>query len=410
MTAMKGSDRIFTPAFFANAFVNLMLYVNYYVLMVVMAGYCLAVYGTDAGTAGFAASAFIVGALVARFVGGGAVDRFGRKRCLTACTAAMTVCTLCYLIGLPFGALFALRVVHGFFYGMAQTSISSIATEAVPAARRGEGVGYFMLSATLGSAVGPFLGTVVAEYLDYGVLFALCSAAIALGFAVSLAVRDPRARRGRESSVKAGAPAIGRIADRRERPRPRLFLSTFVEYRALPISCSVALAILAYGAVITYLDSFASEQGMIDAASVFFVVYSVVMFLSRPFVGRTFDRRGDFGVMTAGFAAFALGMLCMGCAHDGTVLLAAACLLGFAVGTLNPCGLTLAVQRAPEERLATANSTFSCLNDATIGLAPVAVGWLIPLVGYNGMYFALVTVVVLAFALYLAFRRKGMLR
>lgn len=38
MTAMKGGDRIFTPAFFANAFVNLMLYVNYYVLMVVMAG------------------------------------------------------------------------------------------------------------------------------------------------------------------------------------------------------------------------------------------------------------------------------------------------------------------------------------------------------------------------------------
>lgn len=195
MTAMKGSDRIFTPAFFANAFVNLMLYVNYYVLMVVMAGYCLAVYGTDAGTAGFAASAFIVGALATRFVGGG-----------------------------------------------------------------------------------------------------------------------------------------------------------------------------------------------------------------------TFDRRGDFGVMTAGFAAFALGMLCMGCAHDGTVLLAAACLLGFAVGTLNPCGLTLAVQRAPEERLATANSTFSCLNDATIGLAPVAVGWLIPLVGYNGMYLALVAVVVAAFALYLAFRSKGMLR
>ena len=74
---MKGSSRIFTPAFFANEFVNLMLYVNYYVLMVVMAGYCLAAYRTDAGTAGFAASVFIVGALVARFVGG---DRAGLRR------------------------------------------------------------------------------------------------------------------------------------------------------------------------------------------------------------------------------------------------------------------------------------------------------------------------------------------
>ena len=405
---VKEKDRILTPPFFVNAFVNLMLYVNYYVLMVVMAGYCMVAYGTDAGTAGFAASVFIVGALIARFLGGGMVDRFGRKRCLTVCAAAMTACTLCYLSNLPFAALFALRIVHGFFYGIAQTSISSIATEAVPASRKGEGVGYFMLSATLGSAVGPFLGTVVAEYLSYCLLFALCSVAIALGFAVSLAVKDPRKGRACKRADEVGSVSAGKMPSS-SHCRPYQFLSTFLEFRALPISCSVALAILAYGAVITYLDSFASEQGMIDAASVFFVVYSIVMFVSRPFVGRMFDRRGDFGVMTAGFIAFALGMLCMGIARNGIALLAAACLLGFAVGTLNPCGLTLAVQRASKERLTTANSTFSCLNDATIGLAPVAVGWLIPLVGYNGMYMTLVAVVVAAFALYLIFRRKGML-
>lgn len=58
---MKGKDRIFTLPFFANAFVNLTLYVNYYVLMVVMAGYCMSAYGMDAGTAGFVAGVFIAG-------------------------------------------------------------------------------------------------------------------------------------------------------------------------------------------------------------------------------------------------------------------------------------------------------------------------------------------------------------
>lgn len=46
---MRGKDRIFTLSFFANAFVNLTLYVDYYVLMVVMAGYCMSAHGMDAG-------------------------------------------------------------------------------------------------------------------------------------------------------------------------------------------------------------------------------------------------------------------------------------------------------------------------------------------------------------------------
>ena len=38
---MRGKDCIFTLSFFANAFVNLTLYANYYVLMIVMDGYCI---------------------------------------------------------------------------------------------------------------------------------------------------------------------------------------------------------------------------------------------------------------------------------------------------------------------------------------------------------------------------------
>ena len=56
---MRGKDCIFTLSFFANAFVNLTLYANYYVLMIVMDGYCISAYGMDAGTAGFVAGVFI---------------------------------------------------------------------------------------------------------------------------------------------------------------------------------------------------------------------------------------------------------------------------------------------------------------------------------------------------------------
>lgn len=45
----KGKDAYSFCRFFVNAFANLMLYLNYYVLMVVMAGYCMSAHGMDAG-------------------------------------------------------------------------------------------------------------------------------------------------------------------------------------------------------------------------------------------------------------------------------------------------------------------------------------------------------------------------
>ena len=407
--------QIFTKDFLINAFVNLTIYVNYYVLMVVMAAYCLAVYNTSVSLAGFAASIFIVGALFARFLGGGIIDRFGRKRCLLVGAVAMAACCLLYLVPVGLGALLVLRTVHGFAYGIAQTSISSIATEAIPATRKGEGIGYFMLSATLGSAVGPFLGTVVAEYLSYAVLFVLCGVVIALGAVAALATHDLHQPPATVIEAVPGLeeePLTATSAPTAPAPHSRhhIALSSFVEYRAVPISVVIAIAFLAYGAVITYLNPYADQQNMVQAASLFFVVYSIVMLIARPFTGRAFDLWGDLGVMVIGFVAFAAGMLCMGLAHDGAQLLIAAGLLGLGVGTVNPCGLTLAVQRTPAERLTAANSTYSCLCDLTIGLAPVLLGWLVPIAGYHGLYEALTGVVLAALALYLVFRWRGLLR
>lgn len=405
------SARIFTKNFFVNAGINFILYINYYVLMVVMAGYCFITYQTDAATAGFVSSVFIVGALFARFLGGVIIDYFGRKRSLIAGTCIMSLCAFLYLINAGLPLLFLLRIVHGFAYGISQTAISSIATEAIPQVRKGEGVGYFMLSATLASAVGPFMGTVISEYVSYPVLFVICAIVTTMGFLLSFCVHDPRVPHLMQSrSSFAAQHAKSELTEKEQQQRNHLSLATFIEMRALPISCSIALSFLAYGSVITYLDSFALEQNLIEAASVFFIVYSIVMFISRPFTGKLFDKKGDLGVMIAGFCGFAIGMVCLGLAHSTETILLAAAFLGFGVGTINPCGLTLAVQKSPDSRLTAANSTFSCLNDATIGLAPVLLGWIIPLAGYNGLYLGLALIVLLAMALYLVFRHKGLIK
>lgn len=51
------------------------------------------------------------------------------------------------------------RLMHGIAYhGLSSTATGTIVANIIPASRRGEGIGYYMLSSTLATAIGPFLG------------------------------------------------------------------------------------------------------------------------------------------------------------------------------------------------------------------------------------------------------------
>lgn len=440
MPGEKGqSTGIFTRGFVIGTLVNLLLYINYYVLMVVMANYCMDTYAADLSTSGFAASIFIVGALVARFVSPAIISALGRKRTLALGTFMMTALSAAYLVNAGIVVLFAVRVLHGFFYGLAQTTVTSLTTESIPDAHKGEGIGYYMLSVTVGSAIGPFLGTTLMHGPGFTVMFALCAVVAAVALAGATSVRDVSAHRAADAACStteederssADAPRAG-VADTtgdnaadvmhgedslaaqstpsRTHKERGFALSTFIERTALPVSLVVVLVYLGYGAVITYLNAFAAEAGLATAAGFFFVAYAFTMLVSRPFTGKAFDRHGDLPVMTSGFAAFVIGMVLIGTAANGVLLLVGACFMGYGIGTIQPSGLTLCVRRAPDDRFDVANSTFFVFLDAAIGLCPILFGWTVPLISYRGLFVLLSGVAAVAFGLYLALRKRGLI-
>lgn len=389
------SESVFTRGFIIGTAVNFLLYVNYYVLMVVTASYCMNTYDTNLSVSGLAASIFILGALIARFLGGAFIDRVGRKRSLVISALCETALSACYLLGGGIIGLFAIRILHGFFYGIAQTTVTAIVTELVPESRKGEGIGYYMLSSTIGSAIGPFLGMALMQWAGFNLLFVVCAAVAAASFLCAMVIRQPKKIDERAAT-----------SDRAK--RPHLSLSSFVEPTALPISTVMGIAYLAYGAVITYLSAFASSAGLMTAASFFFVVYSLAMMVCRPFTGRYFDRHGDLLVMLGGLAAFMIGMALLSQSYSGAVMLLAACFIGFGIGAIQPSGLTLAVQKAPDEHLTVVNSTYFMFLDIAIGLCPVLLGWTVDVIGYRGLFLALVAVVGFSLVLYLVFRKRRM--
>ena len=410
----KSNEPIFTPRFIAGFAVNFILYMQYYALMVAMAGYSAMQFAAGATEGGFTASVFILGALCSRLFFGGAIDKVGRGRVLVACMTGEVACTLLYLAfeHVPaIGVFIVLRFLHGAFYGLSQTTVTSIVSSAVPFSRKGEGVGYYMLSVTLGAALGPLMGSAFSNAGDFDMLFFSCLGMIAVGYVAALGVVLPGRRQCSEVSKATGATEVSEQSGDAGKPAKthKLSLANFIEVRALPVSVAITVGYLAYGALITYINPYAAEVGLTGAASFFFVSYSIAMFVTRPFTGRWFDSAGDKGIMTLGFACLGASMLIMGFAQNGAMLLVSAALAGVGVGSVQPNGLVLAMRRCPDDRLTAANSTYFVLLDVAIGLCPFLVGWIAPAFGYRVLFLVMVPVVAASYVVYMAFRRAGLI-
>lgn len=445
---------LWTKSFVCGTLLNFFIAANYFMLMVVMTAYALNVYQAPAAVAAFCASAFIVGTLFSRFLSAPLMEHLDRIPLLIIGTVLEVALTALYLLNEPLGALIGVRLLHGFAYGVCSTTIATVITSLVPSERKGEGIGYFMLSITLGSAIGPFAGIFLSNNFGYDVLFVVASVLVALAVPCTLLLRPGRRTRVKGNGAKAekeeaaaadavagamaaapaeevreeaeavrderaasepcpvcaGAdepcPACGRVpsthfeevvTDKVQHSK----LARFVEAGVLPISVVCGLLFFGYSSLLTFLTPYTNEIGLARAASVFFVVYALAMFATRPFTGRAFDRKGPHPVMIPAFISFAAGMVLVAFSSNDFMLLGAALLLGFGVGTVQSCGLAMAVRVTSDARLSVANATFYMMLDVGVGIGPILLGLVAPLIGYQALYLCMAAVGVAAFLLFL---------
>lgn len=363
-------EKLWTRDFVFGTAVNFLIMVNYYGLMVVVADYAMKTYDAPAEEAGYQRAD---DEDTGREAGGGCgriMDRVGRKRLLIIGAVLEVAFSALYLTGLGLWLLFALRLLHGIAFGTCSTAIGTIVTALVPDNRKGEGVGYYMLSVTLGAAIGPFLGMFLTQNAGFQTLF-LVAAAVAL--ACLLAATQLRVPKNPVSAETVARKASDIARDERIEQAggfrvPRPSLTNYLESSVIPIGAVCALLFFCYSSLLAFLTPFAAENGLETPASFFFVVYAIATFVTRPFTGKLFDRKGDRVVMVPAFIAFIVGMGLLATVYQPTAMLIAAALLGFGVGTVQASGLALAVRLAPDDRLSLANSTFYILLDIGVGV------------------------------------------
>ncbi|WP_145089020.1 MFS transporter [Sporomusa sp. KB1] len=359
-----------TKDFVIDSIANFLIYVVYYILMVIIAIYAMDKLQASPSEAGFAAGIFILAALFARIFTGRSIEQVGRKRMLYIGLTIYLLSTFLYfkITNLPF--LFFIRFLHGAGFGIAATATGTIVANIIPKERRGEGVGYYAMSTTLASAIGPFLGIYLNNHVSFDMIMGLCAILLAVSYIAVF-------------FLKVIAPEL---TEEQLNNMKQFTLNNFIEFKALPIAIIGALLGFCFSSILSFLAPYTREINLIDAGSTFFVAYSVVILISRPVTGRLFDQKGENIVMYPSFILFAVGLIILSQVHHGFVLLLAATFLGLGWGTFLSSGQAIAINVSPQYRMGLATSTFFSLTDGGVGIGPFFLGFLVPIIGFRGLY------------------------
>ena len=375
-------EKLWTKDFVSITLINFFLMLTFYLLMVTISVFAANEFHSNASAAGFASSIFVIGALFGRLFGGRYINKFGQKKLLLIGIGIMIVTAIIYFFVGSYFMLSVIRVIHGIAFGIAGTATGTIVAQAVPASRRGAGIGYFALSMTLATAIGPFIGMFILDRFTFNYIFIFCLVCVVLSFLLSLIIK------------------VKELAEDKNEEEPGRGIFKFIEKKAAPVSLSATVTAFCYAGIISFLSFFASEHSLTEAASFFFVVYAVATLITRPFTGKIFDNKGPNYVMYPAIISFAIGMFMLSQANGAVLLLISGAFIGFGYSTYMSSSQAAAVKGVPAHRVGLATATFFILTDIGLGIGPFLQGYLVPSIGYNGLFLILGIILVICLPLH----------
>lgn len=367
-------NKIWTKDFIFLLTSNFLVSLSFYLLMTSMAVYALEQFKVNESSAGLAASMFIIGALIARLFAGKFIDVIGRKKMLYSGLILFLIASIAYLFATNIGFLMVIRLIHGIGFGISTTILITVNMSTLPPDKQGEGVGYFSLSNAAGTAIGPFLALYLTSHFSYNTMFVSCIifSGIALGAAAFVTISE-----------------IDLSREQKEQIKKSFHLKDFYEKKALPISLLMFICGIAYSGVVSFINSYSIEMHLTKAASFFFVVYAIFLFVGRPIAGKLLDTKGENIVVYPSFIFFAISLLLISLAENGLILLLAGGLLALGYGTIMSSMQSVVGKVSPPHRLGLAISTFFICLDAGMGIGPYILGLITEQFGFHTMYIVL---------------------
>lgn len=397
----QNSLSLWNRAFIFCLFNNLFLFTYYFALLTILPIYIMNDLGGTVQQAGMALTLFLVSSIAIRPFSGMIVERIGKARSVRIAGIIFVVFAFAYLLIESMWSLLLVRFLHGFWFSILTTLNVPIVNDYIPDERKGEGMGYFVMSTNLGVVFGPFLALTLIQFASFRLLFAVLAGIVALGYIFTWLINIQENTTAKQS------------------PKPQakgnssLQLHDIVESKVLAIGFVALLTAFAYSSVMSFITAYAEVKQLLAYTSVFFIVFAISMLLVRPWVGRLYDSKGPSAVIYPSFVFFAIGLVIVSFLNNQWVMWLSAVFMGIGYGSVFPCLQTVAIQSVEKPRMGHAISTFFTLFDVGLAVGSVVMGVLITWMGFQATYLFCAAMVIVTLVVYhqtvaIKFKRSGL--
>lgn len=385
---MEGKEKLFNKGFISITLVNFLVFLVYYLLMVIIAVVAQENLGATLSQAGLASGIYVIGTLLARLYVGKKLEVLGRRQTLRVGIVLYFITTLMYLYMPSLMVLYIVRLLNGFFYGTVSTATNAIVTEYIPLSRRGEGINYYGLSTSLAAAIGPFLGMLLLQATSIDFIVMMSSVILAFTVVGCLMLKVNNLDLTKDQRALADSWKI----------------NTFIDSKVVFIAIIAFVMGLAYSSVLSFLASYVETIDLVSVSSFFFVVYALVITVTRPMAGRIFDRYGENSVMYPSYLFLAIGLFVLSITTSDWELLFSGALIGLGYGTFMSNGQAVALHLEKDvSRVGVALSTYFVGLDLGIGVGPYVLGALRNFVDFKQMYLIAAVLPIICAILYKLF-------
>ena len=353
-------ERLFTKDFVLDTAISLCCSLNYFTLLINITGYAILTFGATSTEAGLAAGIYVIGGLISRVTLGKYVEMVGRKKMLILGLSIALIMSVTYFFVSSMAVLYIVRFLHGTAYGISSTCTNDIIARILPQSRRGEGLGYFLLSVTIATAIGPFLGMGFGQDGNYTAVFTVGLIMYSVALVLALFLKVP------EETLTEEQKAEARSFD----------LKHLFQFSAVPLAITCMVFYFAYSGVLSFISSYAEAIDLVEAAMYFYLAVAVGTLISRLTTGKIYDSRGPNIVMFPAYIAFFVGMVAFSQATSAVVLLCAGFVIGYGVSIVYTINQAIVVSKSPARRYGVTTSTF----------AAIVMGMILAFAGYREMY------------------------
>ena len=348
-------DKMWNRDFVLLTLSNFFMCITYYALISALPIYLVSELHAGKTQVGIVLAAYTIASVIIRPFSGFALDKFGRRTIFLLALIFYTALFAGYLIALTITALIFLRFAQGLTWGVATISGSTIAVDIIPLPKRGEGIGYFSLSTTMGMSVGPVVGLFIAHHGGYFSMFisGLFISLMSLIFAWS--IRLPK----RLTDKKSIDFSLHKLFHRKS---------------VLP-SLNLLIIMTTYGGLLSFIALFGREIG-VENSSLFFLVLAVGIAISRLTAGKAFDKKGPLGILTLCLTLLIVGFPFLALLKNITGFYISALIIGFGIGVVFPTFQTIVNNLADNDNRGAANSTLYTALDTGMGIGMIVSGFI----------------------------------